>query len=286
MRRFAVAFLAPILLFMFRLARRWRRRAQRSLQQWVITEYRWPRKMDHVCPDAALPAAECSDQTEPAHTALVDNLQFIQTLGASIAEGVNGYHASRWAQQTLGLAHHRFTLVAWGSPHMELSDGSYSQQKTGRAACEKACVFQSLCKQFQHSFVLILFAGHDVDPVPARRGDAVMVIPALLEPVARPRQYYPGHSKGSLRAHGLAPVQAVLRVPLTWTATVPWTSCIQASSQPDKDGSVGQLLNVYKLVSPRQRLDVSFLDASRLCAGAELTPRAGEHHVMSFVISH
>ncbi|CAE7266953.1 unnamed protein product [Symbiodinium natans] len=181
MRRIPLVSLAPIVLLLFKLMCKWRQRAKRGLQKWIVTEYRWPRVEDHVCLDIDLPAAECSDLADPAHAALAGNLEFMQTFGAKIAEGVDGYLASTWVHRNLGLAHHQITLVAWGSPHMELSDGTYSKQKAGAAACEKACVFQSLCKQFRHSFVLILFAGHGVHPVQAGSGEAVLALPALLE---------------------------------------------------------------------------------------------------------
>ena len=98
-------------------------------QKWIITEYRWPRVEDHVCWDIDLPAAGCSDLADPAYAALAGNLELMQTFGAKIAEGVDGYLASRWVHRNLGLAHHK-------SPWLR-------GEEARAAACEKACVFQS-----------------------------------------------------------------------------------------------------------------------------------------------
>eukprot|EP00435_Cladocopium_sp_Y103_P031714 s1410_g8.t1 len=197
--------------------------------------------------------AEQMDPLAPAHAALALNLAYMQAHGAMIAEGVDGYRAASWCVEHMAWPSHDITFVCWGSPHMELANGSQSREKAGPAACEKARVFDSLRKQFRHSFVMVLFAGHRIDSlhVTPRPGaaEAILALPAFLQPVPEDRTYYPRHSKGSLRTGGAAEVQVLLRVPLSWTGSVPWTHCLETASKPNRDGYMGQVLNIYKLVS-------------------------------------
>ena len=184
--------------------------------------------------------------------------------------------------------------MVWGSPHVELADGSESRARHGPAAAQKAHAFGALSRQFPNSFVLVLYAGHGVEALRTGedrgRGDhcgaeAVLRLPALLRPAAglperaaEGGEYYPRHSKGSLRTTGRrAPVRALLRAPLTWTAVVPWTTALVPASGPDRDGCVGQVLDVYALVSMLAKEDgyVLFLGEER----ADLSGCCAAHHL-------
>ena len=197
------------------------KKTQPQLHSWVVTEFHWPTKEDHLAHIEDIECrggsaiAECADASAPAHEALESNLHYLQAHGAKIAENVNGYKAAIWLRHNVGVRLCQTTSVIWGSPHMELADGTYSQPRAGAAACEKANVFESLCHQFPQSFVLVLYAGHRVDPVQMSPGsqEAVMAMPAILRSVPGGRKYYPRCSRGSIRANGEAPVQALVRVP-------------------------------------------------------------------------
>ena len=76
-----------------------------------------------------------------------------------------------------------------------------------------------------------------------------------------------------------APVQALLRVPLGWTASVQWSTALRPAGVPDKDGCLGHVLNVCALVALLAKEDgwVLFLGEER----ADLSSCCAAHYLQS-----
>ena len=191
------------------------------------------------------------DASAPAFLALRENAAFLQDHGARMLEGIDAYSAAR-SLRCLGIVPSVISMVIWGSPHVELADGSHSRPKAGPAKIEKVAAFESLRAQFPHSFVLILYAGHDIGRFHGhggRRSEAILNIPAWLPDVADGISYYPRNSCGTLRGGGAPCVMALLQVPLHWTGHVDWGGCLVPAPCPNKDGEVGDVLDVFRLVA-------------------------------------
>ena len=126
------------------------------LSRWLITEYRWPRPVDHdetlarsaaACEEAEAPhAAELADEAAAAHEALQANADQLRRAGALMIENVDAYSAAKCLRERLELPPHRVTLVTWGSPRVELADGTESHPRWGAAAVQKAHAFQALAR--------------------------------------------------------------------------------------------------------------------------------------------
>ena len=78
----------------------------------------------------------------------------LRSFGTRISEGIDGFRVADLLRARYHIKPHEVTMVAWGSPHNELSNGKYSRPKAGPAKVAKLKVSQPLMSQFRHSVIL------------------------------------------------------------------------------------------------------------------------------------
>ena len=209
------------------------------LASWFVTEFHWPTQEDHDAMDGV--------DTPRCHVCL-RNKTFLLEHGAQMHEKVDGWAAAQWMKQQHGIQAHCVSLVVWGSPHMQLATGNFSQQGCGVRGEEKVNVFKSLCQQFPFAAVVVTYAHHDIKPTVDVEQDTVisdLLVNVPISPISG-TQYVPRNSTGEKRC-GSGDIRAIVRMPSRYSSQ--GASVWQAmSSRPAADGNGNEsVLHLYRL---------------------------------------
>ena len=124
--------------------------AMKSAPRFIVTDFMFPTSEHHET--VTLEEAEWTtgnkmwdELQEPAYQTLDANRAAMQAKGAVFYDGVDGFAAMDWVRQQ-GWDINSLGLVCWGSPHVELPDGTESLAKECAAKDEKqlrSCEFSN-----------------------------------------------------------------------------------------------------------------------------------------------
>lgn len=173
---------------------------------------------------------------------------------------MDGFSAAEWLNQR-GVTSSRVSAVCWGSPHVELANGTASGEKAGVAKIEKPRVANSLCAQFSEALVVVTYARHWLDASGFHSAHHTFVdVEVLVEPKGG-KQYGPRYSTGWRRCNPTE-VRAIVGFP-------------KNRSVPQE--FLGNEVNLWALLS-------AFAPSGKQCClflgeeGADLSRCAAQHH--------
>ena len=131
-------------------------------RSFLVTEFKWPTDADYQ-KELANPEVDTTwGQLDAPYMRLQQNMDFMLPRGAKFHENVDGFNADKWLR-TQGYNTQDFMFISWGSPHVELSDGSSSCESYGSAPYQKPYVFSKLVEQFPHALVIVTYTVHHID---------------------------------------------------------------------------------------------------------------------------
>jgi hypothetical protein len=138
-----------------------------SLKNWIITEYEWPTQMSHLqflkTPEQRL---RKESKETPSWKRLQDNRIDMSARGAKFIDAsINGYDVIGSLRKAYDKTPNSYdvSFVSWGSPHVCLPSQKGSVEKPGGHTDYKALAFESLCKEFPWSVVLVTFSTETPD---------------------------------------------------------------------------------------------------------------------------